>query len=131
SWGWIADHTNTAPRRMRSAVFVRVTRCSVGHDCIVPLYGVRHGAAVPYFFFLGTFAPERRASDSPMAIACLRLVTFLLELPERSVPRLRSRITFSTFFPAFLLYFLAITPPAHGDLQVARLSRDRHTCCEP
>src|SRR2546428_3149801 len=125
----MADHTNTPPRRMRSAVFVRVTRPSVGHDCVVPLYGVRHGAAVPYFFFddffFGTFAPERRASDSPMAMACLRLVTFLPELPERSVPRLRSRITFSTFFLAFLLYFLAITPPAHGDLQVARLSRDR------
>ncbi len=26
--------------------------------------------------FFGTFAPERRASDKPIAIACLRLVTF-------------------------------------------------------
>ena len=30
---------------------------------------------------LGTFAPDRRASDRPIAIACLRLVTFLPERP--------------------------------------------------
>src|SRR5687767_3921611 len=40
-----------------------------------------------------------------MAIACLRLVTFLPEPPLRSVPRFRSRIVFSTFSDAFLLYF--------------------------
>src|SRR5690606_24497633 len=52
-----------------------------------------------YFFFVedfrlrfGTFAPARRASDSPMAIACLRLVTFFPERPLFSVPRLRSRM---------------------------------------
>ena len=39
-----------------------------------------------------------------MAIACLRLVTFLPDPPLRSVPRLRSRITFSTFSDAFLPY---------------------------
>jgi len=60
----------------------------------------------------GTFAPERRASERPMAIACLRLVTFLPERPLRSVPRLRSRMTFSTFFDAFLLYFLAMGAPS-------------------
>src|ERR1700684_2055378 len=43
-----------------------------------------------------------------MAIACLRLVTFLPELPLRSVPALRSRITFSTFFWLPLLYFRAM-----------------------
>ena len=56
----------------------------------------------PVFFFFGTFAPARRASDRPIAIACLRLVTFWPEL-LRSVPRLRSRMVFSTFFEAFLL----------------------------
>src|SRR5262245_29479822 len=60
----------------------------------------------------GTFAPERRASESPIAIACLRLVTFRPERPLRSVPRLRSRMTFSTFFDAFLLYFLAMSTPS-------------------
>src|ERR1700743_2289671 len=43
-----------------------------------------------------------------MAIACLRLVTFLPELPLRNVPALRSFITFSTFFWLPLLYFRAI-----------------------
>lgn len=39
-------------------------------------------------FFRGTFAPFLRASESPMAIACLRLVTFppLPPFPERNVP---------------------------------------------
>src|SRR5882757_9585740 len=39
-------------------------------------------------FFLGTLAPFLRASDSPIAMACLRLVTLppLPLLPERSVP---------------------------------------------
>ena len=48
----------------------------------------------------GTFAPERRASDSPIAMACVRLVTFFPERPERSVPRFISRIDRSTFFEA-------------------------------
>ena len=46
-----------------------------------------------YFdFFLrrfGTFAPARRASERPMAMACLRLLTFLPERPLLSVPFLR------------------------------------------
>jgi hypothetical protein len=39
-----------------------------------------------------------------MAIACLRLVTFLPDPPLRSVPCLRSRITFATFWDAFFPY---------------------------
>ena len=58
--------------------------------------------------WLGTRAPARRASDRPMAMACLRLVTFLPELPLRNVPRFRSRITFATFRDADLLYFLLL-----------------------
>ena len=48
-----------------------------------------------------------------MATACLRLVTFLPDLPLRSVPHFRSRITFATFRDADLLYFLllAMTRP--------------------
>jgi hypothetical protein len=60
------------------------------------------------FFFAGTFAPSARASDKPIAIACLRLLTFLPERPLRNVPFLRSRIALATFFDAFLLYFLAM-----------------------
>src|ERR1700690_1619093 len=55
-----------------------------------------------YVFFFGTFAPAFRASDRPIAIACLRLVTFSPD-ELRNVPRLRSCIVFSTlswvFFP--------------------------------
>jgi hypothetical protein len=50
-------------------------------------------------------APDRRASERPIAIACFRLVTFLRERPERSVPRFISRIARSTFLPAFFPYF--------------------------
>ena len=73
---------------------------------------------LPPLFFFGTFAPSRRASDKPIAIACLRLFTFFPERPLLSVPRLRSCIARFTFFEAFLPYFLAMTrssrvsPPA-------------------
>jgi hypothetical protein len=50
-------------------------------------------------FFRGTFAPFFRASESPMAIACLRLFTFL-PLPLFSVPRFRRRIALPTDFDA-------------------------------
>jgi hypothetical protein len=53
----------------------------------------------------GTFAPDRRASLKPIAIACFRLVTLRPELPDRSVPCFRSCITLRTFSPAFLPYF--------------------------
>lgn len=53
----------------------------------------------------GTFAPDLRASDKPMAIACLRLFTFLPDFPDRSLPRFISCIARSTFEEAFLLYF--------------------------
>jgi hypothetical protein len=62
-------------------------------------------------FFAGTFPPARRASDSPMAIACLRLVTFLPDLPLRNVPDLRSCIAFLTFDCAFAPYFAIVVPP--------------------
>src|SRR5688572_22149649 len=71
-----------------------------------------------FFFFLlrlrlllereGTLPPARLASESPMAMACLRLVTFLPVLPLRSVPRFRSRMTFSTLVCAFFPYRLAM-----------------------
>jgi hypothetical protein len=54
--------------------------------------------------FFGTFAPERRASDKPIAIACLRLFTFLPERPLFSVPRFLSCIARLTFDDAFRPY---------------------------
>src|SRR3954468_15001284 len=55
----------------------------------------------------GTFAPFFRASESPMAIACLRLFTFppCPALPRRSVPRLRRPMALLTLLLAPLLYF--------------------------
>jgi anti-sigma regulatory factor (Ser/Thr protein kinase) len=46
-------------------------------------------------------APLLRASLSPIAIACLRLVTFFPERPERSLPAFISSMDFLTFLPAF------------------------------
>src|SRR5207237_597021 len=54
----------------------------------------------------GTLAPFFRASERPMAIACLRLFTVLPLLPDLSVPFLRRRIALSTRFDAALPYFL-------------------------
>lgn len=47
----------------------------------------------------------RRAWASPIAIACLRLFTFLPDCPLFSVPRFRSCSAFFTLSDAFLLYF--------------------------
>ena len=54
-------------------------------------------------FFRGTFAPERRASLIPIAIACLRLFTFRLPL-DFSLPCLYSRMTLPTLLWALRLY---------------------------
>jgi len=62
-----------------------------------------------FFFFLGPFAPHRRASDKPIAIACLRLATFLPERPLLSLPRFISCIARFTFLPLALPYLLAIS----------------------
>jgi hypothetical protein len=59
--------------------------------------------------FFGTFLPSARASDSPIAIACLRLVTFLFERPIFNVPSLRFFIARSTLAEAFLEYVRAMT----------------------
>lgn len=53
----------------------------------------------------GTFAPDLRASDRPIAIACLRLFTFLPDFPDFSLPRFISCIARPTLEEAFLLYF--------------------------
>ena len=58
--------------------------------------------------FFGTRIPFLRASERPMAIACLRLFTFLPLVPLFSVPFLRLRIAPSTLFEAPREYFLAI-----------------------
>jgi hypothetical protein len=59
-------------------------------------------------FFLGTFAPARRASESPIAIACFRLVTFFPDFPLFKVPLFCSCITFLTFACAFFPYLAIV-----------------------
>src|SRR5260370_5228038 len=56
--------------------------------------------------FLGTLAPFFRASESPIAIACLRLFTAppLPPFPERRVPFFLRRAALSTDLPAALPY---------------------------
>jgi hypothetical protein len=68
------------------------------------------------FFAVGTLPPSARASDRPIAMACLRLVTFLPEPPLLSVPRLRSCIAFSTFSDALFPYFDAMQNLLHNGL---------------
>lgn len=57
--------------------------------------------------FLGTFAPFFRASESPIAIACLRLVTFL-PVPVFKVPFFFLCMAFFTLLPAFFEYFAIV-----------------------
>jgi hypothetical protein len=65
-------------------------------------------AARAFEAFFGTFLPSALASDKPIAIACLRLVTFLPERPLRKVPALRLFIARSTSADAFLEYLRAM-----------------------
>ena len=64
----------------------------------------RHPGA--YDLFRGTRAPFCRASESPIAIACLRLLTVppLPPRPDFKVPRFLLRIALATVLPAPLLY---------------------------
>jgi len=58
--------------------------------------------------FFGTFLPLALASDSPIAIACLRLLTFLPERPLFSVPAFRFFIARLTSVDAVFEYLRAI-----------------------
>jgi hypothetical protein len=66
--------------------------------------------AVFLFFaaFSGIFFPSALASDRPMAIACLRLLTLRPDWPLFSVPALRFLIARSTLADAFLEYWRAM-----------------------
>jgi hypothetical protein len=58
----------------------------------------------------GTLSPSRRASEIPIAIACLRLFTRRPEPPLRSLPSFHSCITLPTLFCAFLPYLAILVP---------------------
>jgi hypothetical protein len=68
----------------------------------------------------GTFAPDRRASDRPMAMACFRLFTRRPEPPDRSLPRFISCMARSTFWLALGPYF---RPPLRLRLELRLLVR--------
>ena len=56
------------------------------------------------YFLRGTFAPFLRASERPIAIACLRLFTVLPLLPDFNVPRFCLRTADLTVALAFAPY---------------------------
>jgi hypothetical protein len=58
------------------------------------------------FFFRGTFAPALRASDNPIAIACLRLFTVppFPPFPDFKVPRFSRCTALFTLLPAAFPY---------------------------
>jgi hypothetical protein len=58
--------------------------------------------------FLGTFLPSALASERPIAIACLRLLTLRPDRPLFRVPALRFLIARPTLADAFLEYFRAM-----------------------
>jgi hypothetical protein len=67
-------------------------------------------------FFDGTLPPSRLASERPMAMACLRLFTFLPERPLFNVPRFISCMFSSTLSDAFVPYLLAMENLLHREL---------------
>jgi hypothetical protein len=94
----------SAPMR---ALFARITRVAAVDVPVLIL-----GESLPYLDFRGTFAPFFRASESPMAIACLRLRT-RLPLPLFSVPDLRLCIADLTAFFAPPPYLAMISSSRH------------------
>ena len=81
--------------------------CFARNDGIGYFFAFRF-LAVFFAAFFGTFFPSALASERPIAIACLRLVTFRPERPLFKVPALRFFITRSTSAEAFLEYFRAM-----------------------
>ena len=97
---------------------IHISACG-GMDCFASLamtapyrfdfFAVFFFVALRFFdVFFGTFLPLALASDSPIAIACLRLLTFLPERPLFRVPALRFFIARSTSVDAFFEYLRAI-----------------------
>lgn len=86
-----------------------VLYCRLGFGADRPAHE-RRRVFLAAVFFAGTFFPARRALESPIAIACLRLVTFFPLRPLLSVPVLRSFIAVPTFFDAALEYLAAMGP---------------------
>jgi hypothetical protein len=72
-------------------------------------FAFRFLAAFRFFAaFFGTFLPSALASESPIAIACLRLLTLRPDRPLFNVPALRFFIARPTLADAFFEYFRAM-----------------------
>jgi hypothetical protein len=83
--------------------------CRYLFDFLFDFFAVFFFEAFRFFdAFFGTFLPLALASDRPIAIACLRLLTFLPERPLFSVPALRFFIVRLTSVDAFFEYLRAI-----------------------
>lgn len=69
-------------------------------------FDLRFRLELDFFRARGTLAPFFRASDSPMAMACSRLLTLppRPDCPRRRLPFLRRRMALSTLLLAPLLY---------------------------
>jgi hypothetical protein len=72
--------------------------------------------------FFGTLAPAARASESPIAIACLRLLTLRPERPLLNLPDLRSRIARPTLLDAFFEYLRAMIISPGGEKPILAAS---------
>jgi hypothetical protein len=78
------------------------------HETLARNDGRRRTYRFAAFRLFGTFAPAARASESPIAIACLRLLTLRPERPLFKVPALRFFIARPTLAEAVLEYFRAL-----------------------
>jgi hypothetical protein len=113
-WLWIASRSLSSGAHSRDPLARNDSRAS-GYRFDVRFFEVFRFFDVlrfleAFFFdaFFGTLLPLARASDRPIAIACLRLFTLRPERPLFSVPALRFFIARSTLSDAFLEYFLAM-----------------------
>ena len=104
--------------------FIRLIRRGVR---IPPSYVFVLGFGYAAFLFgAGTFAPSRRAFESPIAIACFGFVTLRPLLPDRRRPRFISCISCPTSSDAFRLYRrpLDLLPELLRDDAVVRRDAD-------
>ena len=83
-------------------------RISLRRPAYLPVLRLAFFAVRLRVVFFGTFAPAALASERPIAMACLRLVTFRPDRPLLNVPALRSFIARSTLADAFFEYFRAM-----------------------
>jgi hypothetical protein len=105
---WTSGRINRIKSRSRflERSFTRIKRIKRKKKTIKRRSKADYFLAAPFFF--GTLAPSFLASERPMAMACLRLVTFLPLRPLFKVPDFFSFMARSTFLPASLEYLAIV-----------------------